>query len=242
MSSSEEIYDRDDLFKIADRISYGNNIFPNSPQQVDRIVKIGRGCQVNGSIYGSSIEILDGFSPNSEEATKTLSLFGRDNIKIGDFCTIEGNVSGGGSLSIGANSNVLGSAIAPCISSIGQGTKIKGNLISEESIIIEDDVSIGGYVITLNGNISIGKNSKAYDIIAAGDILINDEVILSDPVVWTKEGKIEFSKFFVGKTYPISSDLSKIILPNEINPYIESKGTCDYQKLLEELENTLQVS
>lgn len=235
----EGIHDRDEFFELEDRIPYNYSIFPKNSQQVDRPVKIGRAAQVNGSIYGRGVEILNGFSSRVEDTTRTLSIFGREYVSIGNFCRIGGHVTCAGNMTIGELSRICGDAIAHNDITIKSGSKVSGNVISEENINIEENVHIGGYVIALNGGVAFRKNSQAYDIIASGDIILDDETIFSDPIIWSKEGNIEFSSITIGKNHPINSKMSDVIFPGEINPYPEAINTFDYQKLMEELKRNL---
>lgn len=235
----EVTHDRDDLFELEDRVPYKGAVFPRSSQQVNRPIKIGRGAQVDGPIFGRVVSIINGFSPQIADTTRTLSIFGIENVNIGDFCNIGGHVTSAGELSIGASCIVLGNVIAPNAKFIGHGTRIEGNLISMESVTIADNVQIGGYVIVLNGELFIGKNSKAHDIIASGEITMDDNVTLSDSIVWSNEGNMKFSKVNVGYTHPVTPD-TDIVLPKEINPYLTASNTCDYQKLFKELKSTLK--
>lgn len=232
-------HDRDDLFELEDRVPYKGMVIPTSSRQVDRPVKIGRGAQVDGSIYGKVVQILDGFSPKIEDTTRTLSIFGREHIFIGDYCNIGGHVTCAGELSIGDNSMVLGNVVASNIKSIGQGTRIGGNLISVGPVAIAENVHIGGYLIVQNGGVAVGKNCQAYDIMASGDIILDEGVTLSDPIIWSKEGKIDYSMISIGKPNLMESNMT---MPSsgEINPYLNASNIVDYQQLIEELETTLK--
>lgn len=236
----ETTHDRDDFFELEDLIPYKGSIIPISSQQVNRPVKIGRGAQVDGFIYGKVVEILDGFSSRKEDRTRTLSIFGRENVSIRDYCCIGGHVTSAGELTIGANSVVLGSVIAPNVLKIGQGTRIDGNLVSVGHVSIAENVHIGGYVIVLKGGVAIGRSSKVYDIITSGDVILDDGVIISDPIIWSKKGQIEVSSVNIGKkNFPLEPSISNLNMPGEMNSYWEAINTFDYDELFEELKLNL---
>ncbi len=239
IKAEEIVHDYDEFFKLEDRARHPRNVFPKSSRQVDRPVTIGRGAQVNGSIYGKDVRVSSGYSSKKEDRTRTLSIFGREKVEIGDFCCIGGYATCAGEIEIGDYSIVKGDVIAHKIKKICQGTQIYGNLISYETLNIAENVNIGGYVIALNGEVAIEKNSKAYDLIASDGIKISDEVTILDPVVWSK-GQIEFSSISVGDTFIGKSKMSNIDMQGEINPYATTSCIVNYNKLMQELKNNLQ--
>ena len=149
-----------------------------------------------------------------------------------------GNVVSAGILTIGASSVVLGDVIADHVITIGQGTKIWGNLISVKGVSIKENVHIGGYVIVMDEGVALEKDSKAYDIIASGEIILVGGVTISDPVIWSKNKQIKvMAPVTVGANCHVEPDTDK---KTEINPYRQASGTLDYDKLFEELKANLQ--
>lgn len=239
IKSIDAVHINDYMFELDERAPFIGNVFPETSKQVDRNVIIRGGAQVKGSIYGREVEICDGLSSKKEDKTRICSIFGREKVNIGKFCCIGGNITCGGEIKIGEYSVVLGNVIAPNVRLIRQGAKIYGNVISEKPLTIAENVHVYGHVVVLNGELVIGKNSKAYDILASDKIIIGEGVILMDPVVWSKEGKIEFSSVIVGKDHIVESNMSNIVKQGEINPYLESSVTSDYQEIIDELKSNL---
>jgi predicted acyltransferase (DUF342 family) len=235
-------HDRDDFFEVEDEAVYKGPVYPKSALQTERPIKVGRAAQVDGQIFGKDVRLLDGTSPEIQNSTRSLSIFSRNNVAIGDFCNIHGHITCAGEVSIGNHVMILGSVIARNIRQIGSHTRIQGNVICMESLTIDEHVEIGGYVIVLNGSVAIGNHSKVFDIIANGDIELGEGVSLVDPTIWSENGSIEFDKVTVGEAYSIKKDMIDVVSSDSINTYRTAVNTFDYDVITEKLREALKNS
>jgi len=228
---------RDDLVEIEDEVPYKGDIVPTSKKQLKRPITIGRSAQVDGIVFGKKVELHEG---SSEKPTKVLSVYGENQVLLYDRCLIGGNVQSNGIIDIGKNNMIIGDVIGEDIK-VSENTRIGGNVIAKENINIDHDVEIGGFVISLNGSVAIGDNSSAFDVIAEQDIVLGKDVVLQDPIIWSQNGKINFTNVKFAERSNVTSKDVKIVKPNEINPYYIASDPIDYQPVYDSLKESFKA-
>ena len=237
LSAIDAIIDRDDLFELSERAPYNGNVVPRSARQVNRAVRIGRAAQVRGTVFGNEVTLMSGTSTKPEEATRTESVYGRKKVSVGDFCLIAGHVTSPGEIEIGDHCTILGSVIGGKVKRIGNNTTIHGNVLSGDSMNIDEKVSIGGYIIVTKGDVAVSKGTEAYDIIAKGNVVLDDDVKLHDPLLLAIDGQIEISTLTIGNTIPITLQSKEFLTKNMVYPYRKEMKAFNYNDIMKRLED-----
>ncbi len=234
---ADQIKDKDELFELKERAPYDGNIVPRTPRQVNRPVIIGRAAQVRGTVFGNEVTLASGTSTKPEEATRTESVYGRKKVTIGDYCMVAGHVTSPGEVEIGNHCTILGTVIGGKVKRIGKNTKIHGNVLSGDSMNIDEMVSIGGYIIVTKGDVAVAKGTEAYDIIAQGSVVLDDDVRLHDPLLLAIDGQLEITKLTVGNAIPITSQSKEFITEKMVYPYRKEMKAFDYDGIMNRLED-----
>ncbi|ADI31625.1 hypothetical protein [Staphylothermus hellenicus] len=207
--SREAVYDTEDRFEM-EAGYYPGDILPRTERAINRPIIIKDGCVIHGVIFGGRVQLGNN--------VRALGIYGDQEVVIGESCEIVGYIQSSGKIRVGSNTKVLCDIIGKEID-IWDKVRIYGNVIADGNINVGNDVEIGGYVVSLNGSIGIGDNSKVFDIIAYGNIELGHGVVIADPVIWSQKGKITlYSKIKVGKNYEVVHDRDRnIVESNKIN-------------------------
>jgi predicted acyltransferase (DUF342 family) len=228
---------RDDYAEIEDETPFRGDIYPENEEQLKRPIKLGRASQVNGCVFGRVVEMKDGLS--QDQMTTALSIYGEEEVRVYDFCRIAGFLQSNGRISVGKNCMIIGDIVGQRIE-ISDNTVVGGNIIAYGDILLGNNVEIGGYVISRNGSIAIGDNTKIFDVFASGSIEMGENIFVTDPVLFSGD-KIEFSKIMIAMVKPISSGDHEFIKQNEINPYYTASSVCNLNQIFSKLVEQLRA-
>lgn len=224
------------IAEIGDDVIYKKDIIPTQEVELERPIIIGKRARV-GNLYGKKIEIKAG---EKENPTLALECFGIEEVKIGDFCKIEGIVQSLGKIYVGEeegncriSKDVIGKEII-----ISKNCKINGCVIAEEDLVIGKNSIINGYVVSLNKNVKIGSNSKIFDVIACEQIKIENNVCINDPIIWCGKS-IKNERLKVGSVEGFEVFQKKEVKKeNEVNPYyviFDINEIFNFNKILKDL-------
>lgn len=162
------------------------SIIPNDPAEIDRTVTLRPGAKVSGCIFAGSLRIGD-------ECTVSGDIFGDDCIVIGDRTKIQGCVISRGDITIGDGfevvshndqlESVMGSNIY-----MGEKSVVHGNMIAIGDITVGKNSVVKGFIISLSGDISLEDNVRCHDVLTRGIMYLGDGVKITDNVVWATQG------------------------------------------------------
>lgn len=235
ITSISAVHIDEDTVEIADKVPYPESIIPKNSNELERRVRIGQSAQVDGVIYGKTIELKGGL----EIPTKALGIYSLDSTIIGDKSMIGGPIISNGEISIGKQVMVLGDVIGMTKIDIDDNVEISGNVISNGDISIGDNVGINGFIISLNGAIAVGDSVETFDIISMKDIEFGNNVEIHDPVIWCENGRIQIEDEIIVNKNPVSK--SDLLLDGRmVNPYQEKTKLIDLESKYLEFEKAMK--
>ncbi len=169
---------------------YGAPILPQSPQNLNWRIEVHKNAMLKSDVFGKSIYVDDNCKIMG-------TVFGDIELSIGNGCEIGSDLLGRGKITIGNGCSVNGNIIGKEIW-LGEGCNVKGNVIGD-TVNVGKNTVIGGMIISLRGECSVGDHVKARDVISHGRLHIGKGVEIEDDVIWSHEKIVSKKVLLEGK-------------------------------------------
>ncbi len=183
---------QDDMAVVGDGVPYEFDIVPTRREELGRRIEVRPGAFVGGVICGRTIELYDGLGLDMIQMTRVRGLYGMEDVRVGNYCVVATHVQCNKSVYVGSNSQIFGDIVGESIV-IDGNTAVAGNVVGTKDIIIGREVSIGGYVVSLQGSVAIDDQSQVFDVIAHSGIELGSGVTTLDPVIQSIDGDVELA-------------------------------------------------
>lgn len=206
--------------------------YPATKEDLGLPLRLSGPRVVNSDIFGNEVQLED-------EVRVKGSVYGRNGVRIGSSCVIEGSVVSGGPLEIETGSRVEGAVIGADIKLTGP-VQVEGPIYSRGSLTckggLEAQILYATANIILHGDADKDEVRVEAGLIMAkaGNIEIDIPVSLAEVAVQTTQ-----QKFYLGRDEQGELLLLKAVsgLPNQLTSTILTTLTdAELEKLLTELE------
>lgn len=201
-----------DAVVINEGTRYDVPVLPESSHQLNRTVEVRTGAVLKGPIFGLKVNL-------AAETIVENWVFGEQLVKLEESARVEGSLVSKGLVELGSACEVgsgdfAGNIIAPQVK-IGNGCKIRGNIIARDALWIEGECTIDGFVCCTGKEVKLGQGNVFFDLISLGAIKLGGALELKDSVLWAggaitceaseKVGLL--SNLIIGGENPRSTDL-----------------------------------